>query len=121
MPELMLVGKFDYFRDSAFGLAIILFLLASFLAHSISNPLKEAADIIKGYSDKDGALDMRLPVKGDDEIAQLARALNHLADNLDSNILELNRSKKYLETIFSSSSTEDASKYTVFPLSLVSP
>ena len=27
MPELMLVGKFDYFRDSAFGLAIILFLI----------------------------------------------------------------------------------------------
>jgi PAS domain S-box-containing protein len=81
-------------------LAIVLFLLASFLANSISKPLKEAADIIKGYSDKDVALDMRLPVKGDDEIAQLARALNHLADNLDSNILELNRSKKYLETIF---------------------
>jgi len=82
------------------ALAILLLILVSFLARSISNPLKEAAEIIKDYSDKDGALDLRLPVKGDDEIAQLANALNHLADNLDSNILELNRSKKYLETIF---------------------
>ena len=82
------------------ALAIVLLIFVSFLARSISNPLKEASEIIKGYSDKDGALDLRLPVKGDDEIAQLAKALNHLADNLDSNILELNRSKKYLETMF---------------------
>ncbi len=81
-------------------LAVILIFLASILAKTISTPLKEAADTIKDYTDKDGALKLRLPVKGNDEIAYLVRALNHLADNLDSNILELNRSKKYLETIF---------------------
>jgi len=81
-------------------LALIFFLLVSVLANTISRPLKNAAETIKGYIDKDGALDLRLPVKGNDEIAQLISALNHLADNLDSNILELNRSKKYLETLF---------------------
>ena len=81
-------------------LTLVILLLSVFLGQTISKPLKEAANTIKDYSDKDGALDLRLPVRGSDEIAQLATALNLLADNLDSNILELNRSKKYLETLF---------------------
>ncbi|MBN2365456.1 MAG: response regulator [Calditrichaeota bacterium] len=81
-------------------LGLLLFVIVTALAYTISNPLKKAADIIKKYSDKNGLLDLRLPVKGSDEIAQLGNAFNHLADNLDKNILELNRSKKYLETLF---------------------
>ena len=77
-------------------LFFVFILFISILSSEISKPLKEAADIIKGYSNKSGAFDLRLPVKGKDEIAQLAKALNYLADNLDTNILELNRSKKYL-------------------------
>jgi len=82
---------------------ILLFVFVVFitlLSNEISKPLKEAAEIIKGYTNKSGAFDLRLPVKGKDEIAQLAKALNYLADNLDTNILELNRSKKYLQTLF---------------------
>ena len=81
-------------------LTFVILLLSIFLGRTISKPLKEAASTIKDYSEKDGALELRLPVHGNDEIAQLATALNLLADNLDSNILELNRSKKYLETLF---------------------
>ncbi len=81
-------------------LAIALLIFATFFARAISRPLKKAASTIKDYSDKSGALSFRLPVKGTDEIAQLAKALNNLADNLDSNILELNQSKRYLETMF---------------------
>ena len=82
------------------GLALVLFIFATAMAKFISNPLKEAASTIREYSNKSGALELRLPVKGNDEISQLARALNNLSDNLDTNILALNRSKRYLETIF---------------------
>ncbi len=81
-------------------LALILIFLGVFLGNRISNPLKEATETIQNYSQNESALSLRLPVKGDDEIAQLARSLNSLADNLDNNIHELNKSKKYLETLF---------------------
>ncbi len=86
----------------AINIFLILFLivLSSFLARAISNPIQEAARAIDHFSEKDGSLNLRLPVKGRDEIAQLATAFNRLADRLDSNLRELNESKTYLETLF---------------------
>ncbi len=82
------------------GLALILIFISSIIARTISKPLQDAVGAIKLYSDKEGVLELRLPVKGTDEVAQLSTALNQLADNLDSNLRELNKSKKYQETLF---------------------
>ncbi len=81
-------------------LGAVLILLASLIARAISKPLKEAAATIRNYSDKEGVLNLELPEKGKDEIAQLSRALNQLAGNLDNNIRELDKSKRYIETLF---------------------
>jgi PAS domain S-box-containing protein len=79
---------------------LLIILMVTYLTKTISKPLSEAISIIKDYTNKDGSLTLRLPIRGKDEFAHLAKALNHLADNLDSNILELNRSKRYLGAIF---------------------
>ncbi len=80
--------------------AFIFILGSSFLARAIARPLNNAAQRITEYPEKDGIFNLRLPVKGKDEIAQLAQAFNHLADDLDHHIRELNESKKNLETLF---------------------
>ncbi|GAB4379459.1 MAG: hypothetical protein Kow0042_28880 [Calditrichia bacterium] len=84
----------------AVSLSLLLIILSSIISKAISRPLKEAAHMLNEYSGGDDPLTLRLPVKGNDEIAQLSSALNHLADNLEKNLSELNDSKKYLETLF---------------------
>jgi PAS domain S-box-containing protein len=109
---ILIVGfNLDWIKDKMTGqkktliylsasLALVLFILATFMAKVISNPLKKAAATIREYSNKSGTLELHLPIKGNDEISQLAKALNNLSDNLDNNILALSYSKRYLETIF---------------------
>jgi len=82
------------------GLLILQFILVSLMVKAISSPLKQTVTAIREYSNKNGALALHLPVKGNDEISQLSKALNDLSDNLNTHILALNQSKRYLETIF---------------------
>ncbi|MFZ0389705.1 MAG: ATP-binding protein [Calditrichia bacterium] len=81
-------------------LVLISVILTYFLSRAISRPLENAASHIQNYSPEETAMKLRLPEKGNDEIAHLARALNQLSDNLDQNLRELGQSKKYLETLF---------------------
>ncbi len=80
--------------------AIILIILSSLIARAISKPLKNAAESIQNYSERGSPEELRLPEEGTDEIAQLSRSINELANTLDTNIKELDKSKKYVETLF---------------------
>ena len=82
------------------SLALVLFLISGIIAKIISKPIKNAANIISDYSDREGSLNLRLPEKGPKEVLQLVKSINKLSDNLDSNILKLNKSKENLETLF---------------------
>ncbi|HFE63801.1 MAG TPA: response regulator [Caldithrix sp.] len=84
------------------SIAFVIFsvLLLALISRTITKPLKDAVDSINQYSRGGGEVKLQLPVRGTDEVSQLARSLNQLAENLDTNIQELNDSRKYLETLF---------------------
>ncbi len=81
-------------------ISLLLILLSRLLAQPITRPLNEAARQIQTHTESDKALSLRLPEKGRDEFSQFARAWNKLVDDLEKNLKELHKSKRYLETIF---------------------
>jgi len=81
-------------------ISLVLILLSSLLSRPISRPLNEAARKIQEHTESGKALSLRLPERGKDEFSQFARAWNNLANDLERNLKELNKSKRYLETIF---------------------
>jgi len=60
-----------------------------FISEKISSPLKEMSRAAKQYAA--GKFDVRVPVKGSDEIAELAMAFNNMANSL-SNVEDQRRS-----------------------------
>ena len=65
------------------SLALVLFLISGIIAKIISKPIKNAANIISDYSDREGSLNLRLPEKGPKEVLQLVKSINKLSDNLN--------------------------------------
>ena len=68
-------------------LAIIWVMLAAFIAiylisERIIHPLKEISRAAKSFAA--GNLDVRVAVKGSDEVAELAEAFNHMAESLEA-------------------------------------
>lgn len=59
----------------------ILAVVAGLLATRATRPLLKAVDAVKSIGE--GKLDVRLPVKGEDELAILAANLNHMAEQLE--------------------------------------
>ena len=62
------------------GVMIASFIAVYFISNKISAPLKQMRIATKNYSA--GNFDQRIPVKGDDEVAELAKAFNSMADSL---------------------------------------
>ncbi|WP_404431882.1 HAMP domain-containing histidine kinase [Microbacterium lacus] len=71
------------------GIALILLIggIAWFVLRSVTTPIGEAAETSAKLAA--GQLDVRLPVRGEDELATLGRSFNAMADSIESQIKEL--------------------------------
>ncbi|MFB8386224.1 MtrAB system histidine kinase MtrB [Microbacterium sp. NPDC055910] len=71
------------------GIALVLLIsgIAWFVLRSVTTPIGEAAETSAKLAA--GRLDVRLPVRGEDELATLGRSFNAMADSIESQIKEL--------------------------------
>ncbi|TQJ32697.1 MtrAB system histidine kinase MtrB [Microbacterium sp. SLBN-146] len=71
------------------GIALVLLIsgIAWFVLRSVTTPIGEAADTSAKLAA--GRLNVRLPVRGEDELATLGRSFNAMADSIESQIKEL--------------------------------
>lgn len=69
------------------GLVLLIGGIAWFVLRSVTAPIGEAADTSARLAA--GQLDVRLPVRGEDELATLGRSFNAMADSIESQIKEL--------------------------------
>lgn len=81
-------------------LGLLSILLAYLFSRGLTRPLTDIAATVNSYSNKEDLSELRFPVNGRDEVAQLSSSLNHLSDKIEHNLKELSNSKKYLETLF---------------------
>ena len=69
------------------GLVLLIGSIAWFVLRSVTTPISEAAQTSERLAA--GQLTVRLPVKGEDELATLGRSFNAMADSIESQIKEL--------------------------------
>ncbi|MCP2637485.1 MtrAB system histidine kinase MtrB [Microbacterium sp. HD4P20] len=69
------------------GLVLLIGAIAWFVLRSVTTPISEAADTSAQLAA--GELGVRLPVRGEDELATLGRSFNAMADSIESQIKEL--------------------------------
>jgi two-component system sensor histidine kinase MtrB len=69
------------------GLVLLISGIAWFVLRSVTSPISEAADTSAMLAA--GRLDVRLQVRGEDELATLGRSFNAMADSIESQIKEL--------------------------------
>lgn len=71
------------------GIALVLLIggIAWFVLRSVTTPIGQAAETSAKLAA--GQLDVRLPVRGEDELATLGRSFNAMADSIESQIKEL--------------------------------
>ncbi|MFE5409083.1 MtrAB system histidine kinase MtrB [Microbacterium sp. NPDC056569] len=69
------------------GLVLLISGIAWFVLRSVTTPISEAADTSAKLAA--GRLDVRLEVRGEDELATLGRSFNAMADSMESQIKEL--------------------------------
>jgi two-component system sensor histidine kinase MtrB len=69
------------------GLVLLIGGIAWFVLRSVTTPISEAADTSAKLAS--GELGVRLPVRGEDELATLGRSFNAMADSIESQIKEL--------------------------------
>ena len=104
---------FSYYMLIALIISYVVSLVISIaLSNSICRPLEKTVNILKDISEGEGDLSNRLPVKGKDEIAQLATYFNKTFEKLSSSIStvisESGNMSEIAETL-SSNVTETAS------------
>ena len=69
------------------GLVLLIGLIAWFVLRSVTTPIGEAAETSAKLAS--GELNVRLPVRGQDELATLGQSFNAMADSIESQIKEL--------------------------------
>lgn len=98
----------DFFQSTLAlgGLAMILLLamLAYFVTRRIVAPVERAALVAEQLAQ--GALDQRLPERGEDVVATLARSFNRMAQSLETQIGELSKLSKMQQRFVSDVSHE---------------
>ena len=63
----------------------------------ITRPLAEITQVAKSISD--GHTDMRVPVNTDDEVGELAKTFNQMADRLEATLKQVRTEKEEMEAI----------------------
>ncbi|SQH74411.1 Methyl-accepting chemotaxis protein [Shewanella benthica] len=77
-------------------ISIILISLAALVASSISQPIAKVASMLQDIGEGEGDLRQRLPVKGNDELAQLAMGFNSFISKIQASIIEVGETSEQL-------------------------
>jgi len=75
----------------------VLLLLASAIARSITQPLRQTVTTMRRIGQDDSSLRLRLPVEGNSEIAELASGFNDMLEHLEARDVELALHRQCLE------------------------
>ncbi|ABE53396.1 methyl-accepting chemotaxis sensory transducer [Shewanella denitrificans OS217] len=70
--------------------------LALFVASSVSRPITVVAEMFRNIGEGEGDLRQRLPVKGDDELAQLAKGFNSFISKIQESVIEVAQTSEEL-------------------------
>jgi methyl-accepting chemotaxis protein len=94
---------FALLQDSAYQIllwtiliAAVFIALAIAVAGSISRPIAHIAELFRNIGEGEGDLRQRLPVTGDDEIAQLARGFNSFISKIQDTVIEVAKTSEQL-------------------------
>ncbi|MFT6977434.1 MAG: methyl-accepting chemotaxis protein [Shewanella psychromarinicola] len=94
---------FALLQDSAYQIllwtiliAVVFIALAIAVAGSISRPIAHIAELFRNIGEGEGDLRQRLPVTGDDEIAQLARGFNSFISKIQDTVIEVAKTSEQL-------------------------
>ncbi|MBH5317995.1 HAMP domain-containing protein [Paenibacillus sp. GSMTC-2017] len=84
--------------------AIIGFLLSTFFAFFLSNKIQQPLLLLKNAADSvsQGDYSTRVNIRSSDEIGQLANTFNHMTEQLDKLIHDLNHEKNHLASVLRS-------------------
>ncbi|QYJ97764.1 methyl-accepting chemotaxis protein [Shewanella alkalitolerans] len=63
--------------------------LSTFVSASVSQPIAKVADMLQDIGQGEGDLRQRLPVEGNDELAQLAKGFNSFIEKIQHSIIEV--------------------------------
>lgn len=85
-------------------LIVLLVLMAIVLVRMVLGPIKEASRNARRIAD--GAFEVRMDVRGDDELAQLASSFNQMASSLDEQFTRLQKLSKVQQDFVSAVSHE---------------
>ncbi|MCL1138290.1 methyl-accepting chemotaxis protein [Shewanella pneumatophori] len=77
-------------------IATIFIALASLVASSVSRPIAHVADMLQNIGEGEGDLRQRLPVEGDDELAQLAKGFNSFISKIQASVIEVGEASALL-------------------------
>lgn len=77
-------------------IAVVLILLAVFVASSISQPISKVASMLHSIAEGEGDLRQRLPVQGNDELAKLAIGFNSFISKIQASIIEVTETSEQL-------------------------
>ncbi|GIU42234.1 energy taxis-modulating methyl-accepting chemotaxis protein with Cache_1 sensory domain [Shewanella sairae] len=94
---------FSLLEDSAYKILIwtaiiaaTFIALASLVASSISRPIANVADMLDNIGEGEGDLRQRLPVEGNDELAQLAKGFNSFISKIQASVIEVGEASAQL-------------------------
>ncbi|MDO6525467.1 methyl-accepting chemotaxis protein [Motilimonas sp. 1_MG-2023] len=79
-------------------IAAVFIALAAVLANSVSKPIAQVANMLQDIGAGGGDLRQRLPVNGNDEIAQLASGFNSFIEKIQQSIIEVASTSKLLNS-----------------------
>ncbi|WP_394132940.1 methyl-accepting chemotaxis protein [Shewanella maritima] len=77
-------------------IALISIAIAISVARSVSSPITRVADMFKDIGEGEGDLRQRLPVEGNDELAQLSQGFNSFISKIQESVIEVARTSEHL-------------------------
>ncbi|MGI2110879.1 methyl-accepting chemotaxis protein [Shewanella frigidimarina] len=94
---------FALLQESAYQILLWTILIAAVfiaisiaVAGSVSRPIAHIAELFRNIGEGEGDLRQRLPVNGDDEIAQLARGFNSFISKIQDTVVEVAKTSEQL-------------------------
>jgi methyl-accepting chemotaxis protein len=94
---------FALLKESAYQILMWTILIAAVfiaisivVAGSVSRPIAHIAELFRNIGEGEGDLRQRLPVNGDDEIAQLARGFNSFISKIQDTVIEVAKTSEQL-------------------------
>ncbi|GGB71389.1 methyl-accepting chemotaxis protein [Shewanella inventionis] len=77
-------------------IAVVFIVISISVAGSVSRPIAQVAEMFRNIGEGEGDLRQRLPVNGEDEIAQLARGFNSFISKIQETVVEVAETSQQL-------------------------